>query len=143
MPLEVEVFLNLLRTADALARAEVQLLKAHGLGAAQYNALRILRGAGEGGLACSEIGARLIARDPDVTRILDRLDRQGLIARARDARDRRVVTAAITKKGRDLIAGLDRPLDELHQRQLAHMTKGDLRMLNTLLERARAPLETP
>lgn len=143
LPLEVEVFLNLLRSADALSRAEAALLKSHGLGVAQYNALRILRGAGGAGLTCGEIGTRMIAKDPDVTRLLDRLSRQGLVTRARGERDRRAVTASITARGRRLLARLDGPLDDLHRRQLAHLSRAELRTLSRLLERAREPLEQP
>jgi DNA-binding MarR family transcriptional regulator len=84
--LEAEVFVNLFRTADALARGAESLLKSAGLSAAQYNVLRILRGAGAEGLACSEIGCRMISRDPDITRLLDRMESRGLIARARKRR---------------------------------------------------------
>lgn len=137
LPLEVEVFLNLLRTADALSRAEVSLLKAHGLGVAQYNVLRILRGAGRDGLTCGDVSTRLIAKDPDVTRILDRLDRQGLIERGRHDRDRRVVRVSIAKAGLALLAKLDGPLDEVHRRQLSHLSPSELRTLSALLEKAR------
>lgn len=137
LPLEVEVFLNLLRTADALSRAEVSLLKTHGLGVAQYNVLRILRGAGRDGLTCGDVSTRLIAKDPDVTRILDRLDRQGLIERGRHDRDRRVIRVSIAKAGLALLARLDGPLDEVHRRQLSHLSPSELRTLSALLEKAR------
>src|SRR4029079_5455628 len=81
--LEEEAFLGLQRTADALARRAYDVLKPSGLSATQYNVLRILRGAGEAGLACGEIGERMITRDPDITRLLDRLEARHLIARAR------------------------------------------------------------
>ena len=108
---EQEAFLAVLRTADALMGDLADLLKPHGLSPTQYNALRILRGAGAGccdgghhdpaakGIACREIGDRMITRDPDLTRLLDRLEARGLIARARDSSDRRVVTTRITASG--------------------------------------------
>jgi len=80
--LEAQVFVSLMRTADALARGAEALLKPYSLSGTQYNILRILRGAGEKGLACREVGGRLISRDPDITRLLDRMESRGLIARA-------------------------------------------------------------
>ena len=103
---EEEAFLNLLRTADALSRGEATVLKSANLSANQYNALRILRGAGPDGVTCSEIGGRLIERDPDVTRLIDKLEERGLMQRRRDARDRRVYRNAITPAGLELLASL-------------------------------------
>lgn len=138
---EVEAFLNLIRSADALSRGESALLKANGLGLTQYNVLRILRGAGDAGLTCSEVSARLIAKDPDVTRVMDRLVRQGLAARVRDRRDRRVIVSSITANGLALLARIDGPLDALHKRQLGHLSRQELKTLSELLEKARAPIE--
>ncbi|HXE92054.1 MAG TPA: MarR family transcriptional regulator [Terriglobales bacterium] len=136
--LEEEAYLNLKRTADVLARAEVGTLKREGLSGAQYNVLRILRGAGKAGLACSEIAARMVTRDPDVTRLLDRLEKRGLAQRARDGRDRRVVTVRISAAGLRILKRLDGPVLEAHRRQLGHMKRTELRRLIGLLEKARA-----
>src|SRR6201984_2556512 len=95
---EEAAFLELLRTPDQLSRGLVPLLKAEELSPTQYNVLRILRGALEG-LPCGEIGQRMITRDPDITRLLDRLEKRGLIARWRDSKDRRMVLARITPEG--------------------------------------------
>lgn len=135
--LEQEAYLNLERTADVLARAEVGTLKREGLSGAQYNVLRILRGAGKAGLACSEIAARMVTRDPDITRLLDRLEKRGLAQRARDERDRRVVTARISAGGLRILKKLDGPVLEAHRRQLGHMTRPELRRMIALLEEAR------
>src|ERR1700674_5967306 len=105
--LEAHVFVSLLRTADALARGAEALLKPYSLSATQYNILRILRGAGEKGLACREVGCRLISRDPDITRLLDRMESRGWIARARAGKDRRVVKTGVTPDGQRS----PRPLD--------------------------------
>ncbi len=137
LSLEAQVFLNLVRTTDALARSEVNMLRSHGLSGAQYNVLRILRGARPDGLKCAEIANRMITKDPDVTRLLDRLERAGWISRSRSAEDRRVITARITAKALALIDGLDAPLDDLLRRQLAHVPRAELRRLNALLENAR------
>ena len=81
--LEDEAYLNVLRTADALLRKEVELLKDYGLSPTQYNALRILRGAGDAGVTCSELSDRMLTKDPDVTRLIDRLETRRLLTRAR------------------------------------------------------------
>jgi DNA-binding MarR family transcriptional regulator len=136
--LEARVFVSLLRTADALARGAEALLKPSGLSATQYNALRILRGAGAEGLACREVGCRLISRDPDITRLLDRMESRGLILRARGEKDRRVVRTRITAEGLRILRELDAPVQELHRRQLHHLPAKELLKLSRLLEQARA-----
>jgi DNA-binding MarR family transcriptional regulator len=135
--LEAEVFLNLLRTTDALSRRHEEILKLAGLSHTQYNVLRILRGAGEHGLCCREVAERMITRDPDITRLLDRLERRGLLVRSRDTKDRRVITVRITPAGQRLLKDLDGPLAEFNRKLLSHMEKSDLRKLVELLEAAR------
>ena len=137
--LEAEVFLNLLRTADALSRGGEEILKLVGLSANQYNVLRILRGAGEQGLCCREVAERMVTRDPDITRLVDRLERRGLLARSRDAKDRRIITVRITPAGRKTLKDLDGPMDEYNRNRLSHMDRPDLRKLSELLEAAREP----
>lgn len=139
--LEQEVFLNIVRTADHLSRAFEALLKPFHLSATQYNVLRILRGMGQGkecdGIPCKTIGEHMVTRDPDITRLLDRLERRGLITRQRDTKDRRVVSTRITQEGLAILQQLDNPVLELHQRQLAHMPQPRLTQLIDLLEQAR------
>jgi DNA-binding MarR family transcriptional regulator len=142
-PLEARVFVSLMRTADALARGAEALLKPYSLSGTQYNILRILRGAGDKGLACREVGGKLISRDPDITRLLDRMESRGLIARAREAKDRRVVKTRITAEGLRLLEDLDKPVQELHRRQLRHLPAKQLRQLLILLERARGQAVAP
>jgi DNA-binding MarR family transcriptional regulator len=134
---EEAVFLDLLRTTDALSRGLVQLLKAQDLSSTQYNVLRILRGAPEG-LPCGEIAGRMITRDPDVTRLLDRLEKHGLIARSRETRDRRTVMARITPHGLKVLGGLDEPVQSAHRKQLGHLGRKRLRALAELLLAARS-----
>jgi DNA-binding MarR family transcriptional regulator len=138
LPMEERVYLNLLRTADRLLRHEAAVLKAHGLSSPQYNVLRILRGARPDGLACREVGNRMVTRDPDVTRLLDRLEQQGLVSRVRELKDRRVITAHITSKGVGLVDRLDEPLRDLLRGKLAHMSRTALGRLNSLLEEVRS-----
>jgi DNA-binding MarR family transcriptional regulator len=141
--LDHHVFVSLMRTADALSRGAEALLKPYNLSGTQYNVLRILRGAGEKGLACREVGCKLISRDPDITRLLDRMESRGVIARARETVDRRVVKTRITSEGLRLLGELDEPVRELHRRQLRHLPAKQLQQLSKLLDRAREPLETP
>src|SRR5437588_11787636 len=117
---EEDAFLDLLRTTDLLSRGPAQVIKAEDLSATQYNVLRILRGAPQG-LACGEIGNRMITRDPDITRLLDRLEKRGLISRSRESRDRRMVLTKITTDGLKLLSRLDGPMQEVHREQLGHM----------------------
>src|SRR5688572_14320710 len=84
---EEEAFLNLIRTSDLLQGEFARLFKEFDLSETQYNALRILRGAkdeGDGGLPCGEVANRMITRDPDVTRLLDRLEKRGMVSRCRE-----------------------------------------------------------
>jgi DNA-binding MarR family transcriptional regulator len=130
---------DLFRTADLLSRAPAQLLKSEDLSPTQYNVLRILRGA-PSGLPCGEIAARMITRDPDITRLLDRLAKRGLIARRRESRDRRVVLTKITDQGLELLARLDDPMQQLHRQQLGHLGRNRLKALTELLATVRAGL---
>jgi DNA-binding MarR family transcriptional regulator len=141
--LEQEAHLSIERTAAVLGHAFAEALKPHGITGTQYNVLRILRGAGAAGLCRNEVRERLIAPVPDVTRLLDRLENAGLIERARDGADRRQVSARITDAGRALLRTLDAPVAAEHRRLLGHMSATEIRVLNTLLARARAGLTEP
>lgn len=136
--LQEEVVLAMHRTADQLAVPMTEVLRQENLSLSQYNVLRILRGAGEEGLPCGEISERMIRRDPDLTRLLDRLETRGLVSRSRNTRDRRVVTATITHEGRTLLDQLDKTVDETVRKTLAHMSSERLNTLLELLEEARA-----
>lgn len=136
--LEEEVFLNVLRTGDALLQGETAVLRAADLTFAQYNVLRILRGAGTNGASCGEIAERMVNRDPDLTRLLDRLESRGLVRRSRDAHDRRVVVAVITDAGKEVLGSLDAPVGRVHREQLRHMTRQQLETLADLLALARS-----
>lgn len=135
---EEEVFLNLQRTAEALRWGIVETLKPYELTPVQYNVLRILRGAGSDGIKCSEISERLVTKDSDITRLLDRLENRNLVARERDGKDRRVITAIITESGLSLLSELDEPVMQTSKRQLGHLGADLLEQLNALLVLARA-----
>ena len=134
-----ELFLNIIRTADYLMRGFEELLKPYNLSPTQYNILRILRGAGENGLACKQIGEHLITRDPDITRLLDRLEARTLITRQRGVEDRRVVAARITAEGLKILKELDKPVVDVHRKQLAHVPEAKIEAMIDQLEMLRSP----
>ena len=137
---EEAAFVDLLRTCDLLSRGFAQLLKAEDLSATQYNVLRILRGSPQG-LPCGEIASRMITRDPDVTRLLDRMEKRGLISRARNSQDRRTVIGNITREGLKLLTRLDEQVQEIHRKQLGHLGRNRLWALTELLAAARAGVD--
>lgn len=134
--LEQEVSLNMARTSDRLGGVFTPILKRAGLTGAQYNVLRILRGAGVP-LPCQEIAGRMITQLPDITRLVDRLELAGLVVRSRPDHDRRVVLIEITACGLALLQTLDGPVLETHRALLSHLTADELRELNRLLVKAR------
>ncbi len=133
---EEAAFLDLQRTCDLLSRRLVQVLKSEELSSTQYNVLRILRGSPDG-LPCGEIANRMITRDPDITRLLDRMEKRGLISRWRETKDRRVVMARITGNGLKVLGRLDEPVENAHREQLGHLGKERLGVLTELLAAAR------
>jgi DNA-binding MarR family transcriptional regulator len=135
--LEEEAALNIVRTAATLEHTFAQALRPFGITSTQYNVLRILRGAGADGLCRNEVGARLVRQVPDVTRLLDRMEHCGLVARQRSGKDRRYVTTTVTKKGLDLLKKLDETVDQIHQEQLGHVSAPRLEQLIELLDTAR------
>jgi DNA-binding MarR family transcriptional regulator len=132
-----EAYLSLGRTWARLEHEVGEALKPFGITPTQYNVLRILKGAGAKGLCRSEIIDRMIARVPDATRLLDRMEAAGLIVRARDAEDRRFVTTRITDEGTRLVAEAEGPVMALHGRQFDGVSERDLRQLVRTLERVR------
>jgi DNA-binding MarR family transcriptional regulator len=136
---EQEAHLNVVRTAAVLTDALERVVKPAGLTLAQFNALRILRGAEPGGLCRNELRDRLVTRMPDVTRLLDRLEHAGLVVRERADADRRLVRTRITAGGLALLAEVDPAVRAEHRRLLGHLAPDDLRVLSDLLTRARAP----
>ena len=135
--LEQDAFMSIQKNADWLMREFEEVLKDENLSPAQYNVLRILRTAGPGGMACHEIGERMITRDPDMTRLLDRLEERELLTRSREKHDRRVIRTRISQTGLKLLRDLDDPVRTLHRRQLGHLSEKRLRLLVRLLESVR------
>ena len=135
--LQQEAYLSVVRTTSTLTDRVEDLLKPYGISATQYNVLRILRGAGQGGLCRNELRDRMLTRMPDMTRLLDRMEEAGLVTRSREQEDRRMVLTQITARGKELLGELDRPMTELHRDQLAALTKDHLRTLIDLLTAIR------
>ena len=135
--IEERIFITLLKVADALGQEAEQLTHTAELTGTQYNVLRILRGAGLEGLACRSIGERMITHDPDITRLLDRMEKRGFITRERQKDDRRVVKTRITPHGLALLKPLDQPMRDLHRRQFRHVAGARLKTLFDLLEEIR------
>lgn len=135
--LEERVFQRLLLAADRLLQGEVEILRLADLTFPQYSVLRILREAMPDRLSCGAIAERMITRDSDMTRLLDRLVARQLVWRGRDPSDRRVVTATIADAGLALLRRLDGPVDRVHRQQLAHLSVEELQTLDTLARRVR------
>lgn len=136
--LEEEAVLNLARTAEYVASASAAVFKAADLTATQYNVLRILRGAGSDGLSCSEISERMVTKESDITRLLDRVESRRLISRERPATNRRLVIASITDAGLQILKELDEPVAEINRRLVGHLGKAKLKTVNELLEQIRS-----
>jgi DNA-binding MarR family transcriptional regulator len=139
---EQEAFLNLWRTYDKLRAIEDELFLRHDLTAQQYNALRLLRSRHPQPAPTLAVAARLISRAPDITRLLDKLERRELVVRVRPADNRRIVHVGITRRGLELLRKLDLEVRDCNSRQLGHLTQDSLRSLIGLLRAARAPHET-
>jgi DNA-binding MarR family transcriptional regulator len=141
--LEQEAYLNLWRTYDRLRAVEDELFGRFDLTAQQYNTLRLLRGEHPDTLPTLTLAARLVSHAPDITRLLDKLERRGLVHRGRPADNRRVVRVGITAEGLVLLRQLDALVRDCHTRQLGHLAPDDLRSLIRLLQTARRPHEEP
>ncbi|HTS76034.1 MAG TPA: MarR family transcriptional regulator [Bryobacteraceae bacterium] len=125
---------------DALSRGAAHVLRAEDISMTQYNVLRILRGSPEG-LSCGEVGHRMITREPDITRLLERLEKRKLIARRRDPDDRRTVIARVTPLGLAVLDRLDGPVQDIHRTQLGHLGPKRLKALIDLLTVCRSRLD--
>jgi MarR family transcriptional regulator, organic hydroperoxide resistance regulator len=136
--IEEEAWLNIQRTADLLMQRVTDILRPYELTPTQYNVLRILRGAGDEGANCKDIGSRMITRDPDITRLLDRLDKRALITRSRSQGDRRYVSIRITEEGLRVLSELDKPIVDLTTRVLGHLGRERAESLIGILEEIRA-----
>jgi DNA-binding MarR family transcriptional regulator len=140
---EEEAFLNLVRSSDCLQRAFQRKTRGWGVTPTQYNVLRILRGAEPDGLTCAAIGRRMIAADPDITRLLNRLKALKLVRQRRDRHDRRVVWTQISDAGLEMLNGMDPVVQRAPREMLGHMSPEELDTMSRLLEMARANSVVP
>lgn len=131
---EREIYLLLQHVSGAFIQQLSVVLRGAGITPEQYHVLRVLRDAGMNGLACSAVAERSVSGDPDVTRLLDRLETQGWATRARDGTDRRVVLASITDDGRRLLTQLEKPVNALHAEQLRSLGPDTLPLLREMLQ---------
>ena len=131
--LEQEAQLNILRTSSLLTDEIEQFLKPYGVTATQYNVLRILRGAEPVGLCRNELRDRMLTRMPDMTRLLDRMEEVGVVARARESEDRRMVRTRITAAGLKILSDVDVAMKDEHKRRFKSLDESKLRTLIELL----------
>jgi len=134
---QAEAVLNILRTAEAILQSSNLVLKPFDLTLTQFNVLRVLRDAGARGIACSELGERLVARDPDVTRLLDRMEQKHLVHRDRSHVDRRVVVATITRGGLKALKEAEGSHYRNMERIMAALSSQEILILTENLERVR------
>ncbi|MCC7498949.1 MAG: MarR family transcriptional regulator [Bryobacterales bacterium] len=135
--LEEEAVLNVIRTAEAIQLRTAEFLRPYRLSPTQYNLLRILRGAGDDGITCSQAAERMVNHDPDITRLLDRLEARRLASRQRSKQDRRVVISHITPEGSALLESIDHLLVAFLHQHYGHLSAAQLRTLTGLLEELR------
>ena len=129
-----DALIAVIRAAGRLSRQIGAFLEAYGVTTAQYNVLRILRGAG-GHLPIMTIRDRMMTPEPSITRLVDRLEAKGLVERHRQTDDRRCVECRLTPSGLALVEELDGPVDELDQRLMAGLTASQQSVLVQLAER--------
>jgi len=135
--LEEEALLNLVRTHEHVQQRQAEFFREFQITPTQYNVLRILRGAGKDGLTCSQVAERMLTADPDITRLLDRMEARRWIVRERSVQDRRVVVARITAEGLELLGAIDKPLEAMLKRQVGHVGREQLRLFIEILESIR------
>jgi DNA-binding MarR family transcriptional regulator len=139
--IEEEALLSIVRTAEVVQHSTAGFLKEFDLSPVQYNVLRILRGAQPAGATCAQIGERLLTRDPDITRLLDRMESRRLIMRERSSEDRRVVITRLSKEGLALVDSIDVPIEALIKSRMAKFGRGTLSGMVADLERVREAFE--
>jgi DNA-binding MarR family transcriptional regulator len=138
--LEQEVYLSLLRTTSELSHAVDQFFRPFGITSSQYNVLRILRGAGADGLCRNQISERMVTATPDMSRLLDRMEKAGWVTRERAEDDRRQVSTYITKSGTELLAKLETPTNDFVMRLFAGAAVSDLKIVLKVNDRIRTKL---
>lgn len=136
-----EFYLCLTRTLGTLQREVDDLLKSHGISEPQFNVLTVLQEAYPESLSCGDIAGKMVSRDPDITRLLDRLERSGFIERRRGSPDRRLVFVKILEPGMQLMDMLREPVARLQERQFSSLQDSDIQAVLECLTRVRARIE--
>lgn len=136
-----EALLGVARTASVIDRAIMRALAPFKLSPAQYNVLRILRGAGAGGLPTMAIRCRMVDPSAAITRLIDKLEKAGLAARSRLSDDRREVRCRISPGGLELLTQLDPVVAASNARLAAEIPEADLKQLIHLLDQLRDSAE--
>ena len=138
-----EALLNLLVAAGHVRQLVDEVCGRHGLTQGQYNVLRILRGVHPSGYPRCEIAARMVERAPDVTRLIDRLERQGFVERVRDESDRRLSVTRITRDGLEVLKRLDAPVSAIHRQLATRVRAADLKALSRICEQIYDTADRP
>ena len=138
--LEQEVYLSILRTASELSHAVDQVFRPFDITSSQYNVLRILQGAGTDGLCRNEISERMVTATPDMTRLLDRMEKAGWVTRERAEGDRRQVSTYITTSGMKLLETLEKPIREFLARLFDGTAVNDLKTILKFNDQIRTQL---
>jgi DNA-binding MarR family transcriptional regulator len=138
-------YLRLVVAYEQLVAPFEALFRERGMTKAQFNVLRVLIQAPEEGLPCLEIGRRLIHRQPDVTRLIDRMERAGLVERQRSGSDRRKIFVRLTPLGRETCLGFYADVSRVHEEIFAHVDEPTLQRLGEDLEAViqRDPAKEP
>lgn len=134
---ETRAYLDLLHTHGRITTKSAAIYRQHGITEQQYHVLRVVEAAGDGGLPCLEVARRLPTPAPDVTRLIERLRRSGLVSRRRLERDRRVVLIELTERAAGTLRRLGPSLERFHRQRLEHMSADELDLLAQLLRKAR------
>ena len=135
--IQQEAGLALLKTTDLVRRRLAKAIEPYHLSPEQYNVLRILRGAGNTGMATLEVSSRMIEQTPAITRLLDKLEAKKLARRERCPQDRRQVLCWITDAGLQLLAEMDEEMQSAGEEPFAHLKKAEVKTLIKILDRIR------
>lgn len=129
-----DLFLELQRTGDRLMQGLEEALRNTGVTPVQYLVLRSLRRAGVIGMPASQIVRQMTTHDPDMTRLLDKLEKRGILQRRRDDDDRRIYRVSLTRSGARLLRTLTKLTRELHRQQFATLTRRQVATLSALID---------
>ncbi len=141
-PEEMKLIVEMMKAVEALRSAADEVLQKFDLTDPQFNVLCILRGGGEEGVTCQKVSDKLIKRDADITRLLDRLEKRGLCIRERSTQDRRVVYARITPAGKELVEAAIPPFEEMHRRHIAFLGEERMSLIREAMREIRQTVDS-